>query len=200
MHLFLSLLLAFVPSSTSFFPLLHCCILFRASGPPLLSVYLSTYSPLPFPVHLHRHFADFPKTAALRTIILNHALAPDIAVFLDLQALLRVRRLAKESRLYQRQLCSEIATEITRRKVEQDKIEKEEELELAMRIEDEAAELFEANFPGASWERMEAGYYPQAFFPPPLYWIGLARRRHETRARLGRPCAMTEELHRIGGI
>ena len=146
-------------------------------------VVVATYSPLPFPAQAHRHFADFPKTAALRTIILNHALAPDIAVFLDLQALLRVRRLAKESRLYQRQLCSEIATEITRRKVEQDMIEKEEELELAMRIEDEARR-----------------YYPQAFFPPPLYWIGLARRRHETRARMGRPCAMTEELHRIGGI
>ena len=72
---------------------------------------------------------------------------------------------------------SEIATEITRRKVEQDMIEKEEELELAMRIEDEARR-----------------YYPHAFFPPPLNWIGLAR------ARMGRPCAMTEELHRIGGI
>ena len=49
--------------------------------------------------------------AALRAIVFHYSLAPDVAVFLDLQALIRVRRLAKESLVYDRQLKVEIAAE-----------------------------------------------------------------------------------------
>ena len=56
--------------------------------------------------------------AALRAIVFHYDLAPDIAVFLDLQALIRVRRLAKESRLYDRQLKVEIAAEKRKAKEE----------------------------------------------------------------------------------
>ena len=67
--------------------------------------------------------------AALRAIVFHYDLAPDIAVFLDLQALIRVRRLAKESRLYDRQLKVEIAAEMReRRKSKKEWVEKKKRL------------------------------------------------------------------------
>ena len=115
---------------------------------------------------MHGHFADLNKTAGL-PILFHDALAPDIAVFLDLQALLRVRRLAKESRLYDQHLKVEIAAE--------KKAREEEEA----RIEADASEIFMNRYPMLVWSRLVAGEYMGCLpedVPSPRFWRGYARR------------------------
>ena len=123
-----------------------------------------------FPAHLHWHFHDFPKTAALSAIVFDHSFAPAIAVCLDLQALLRVRRLAKESRLYDQHLKVEIAAE--------KKAREEEEA----RIEADASEIFMNRYPMLVWSRLVAGEYMGCLpedVPSPRFWRGYARRLHD---------------------
>ena len=135
---------------------------------------------------MHGHFANLNKTAALRPILFHDALAPDIALCLDLQALLRVRRLAKESRLYDRQLEVEIEHERTLRKYRLENKERQKRDEMAQSILAEAAEFFEAHFPGASWQRLVAGDYPEA--RPPSFWYAFAGKRHAERVQACRFC------------
>ena len=110
----------------------------------------------------------FTRTAALRTIIFDQAFDPDIAVFLDLQALIRVRRLAKESRFCDRQLKVEIAAEMQN--------------EVNRGFPKTAAYIFQSRHPGLTWERLVAGRYPDMWWiPPPGYWQSEAYLWQRTR-------------------
>ena len=121
--------------------------------------------------HLHWRFHDFPKTAALSTMVVDHhSFAPAIAEFLDLESLVQVRSLTTESRHYQQHLMEA-------RKIE--RLKREEKAREEERIEADASEIFENRYPMLEWWCLVTGDYMAGLpedVPSPRFWRGYARR------------------------